>query len=204
MSYTFWRIFYAIKYWRVFLQPDKPADPETARPEPKGPGIGTRILLALFFLLPVCIGLGFGYLALEHGRRLEAQAAVDRDGVPVTAMVAATRIEEVKHRSTTAAHERTTPDPSYFCHIAVTYQPDSGGETLRRQFRFEDDSICKRYKAGARITGRMLPDQPDVLVLDEGRLEAYWWWICVALFGLFTVLPVLLLLKSQFNRARIA
>lgn len=199
MTKTFWRIVYAIKYWRVFLQPDEPAEPRTAKP--KGPGIGTRIVLALFFLLPVCIGLAFGYLALEHGRRLEAQAAADRDGVPISARVEATLIEEVKHQSMTAAHERTTPQPSYFCHIGVSYQPDGGGGTLRKQFRFEDDSICKRYKVGAQISGRVLPDQPEVLVLDEGRLEAYWWWICVALFGLFAVLPVFLLLKNLLNRA---
>ncbi|MEC9368330.1 MAG: DUF3592 domain-containing protein [Pseudomonadota bacterium] len=200
MSRTFWRMFYAIKYWRVFLQPKEPDEIKPATP--KGAGIGTRIAMALFFMLPVLIGVGFGYLALEHGRRLEAQTAVDRDGVPVTATVVATQIEEVKHRSTIVAHERSTPDPSYFCHIAVTYQPPGNNDTLRKQFRLEDDSICKRYKAGMQITGRLLPDRPDVFVLDEGRLDTYWWWISVALFGLFAVLPVFLLLKNLLNRAR--
>lgn len=195
MIKAFWRTYYAIKHWRVFL-PAK-AGPSVAKPEKPNTTIVVNTILVLVFLVPVCVGLGFGYLAWTHGKRIERQEAVDTAGVKVQAKVEGTQIEEIRHASTKVAEaERYTPDASYFCHIGVSYTAPGSDNVLRQQFKFEDDTICKRYEIGDVITGRLLPENPNVLILDEGRLHPFWFWISLLLFILFAVLPTIFLIRG--------
>ena len=202
MVKALWRAYYAIKYWRVFL----PAKAAQSEPKPKMPttSFAEKATLVLVFLTPVSIGLVFGYLAWTHGKRLENQRAVDSTGVPVVAQVKGTKIEEIQHSSTRDGNgERYTPAPSYFCHIGVSYSAPGSDAILRKQFRFEDDTICKRYTVGDAITGKLLPEDPDVLVLDEGRLDAFWYWISLLLFVLFAVVPTFLLARGMVLKSRL-
>lgn len=199
MIKAFWRTYYAIKHWRVFL-PAK-AEPSTAKPKKSNSTIVVKVTLALVFLVPVCVGLGFGYLAWTHGKRLERQQAVDTAGVQVLAKVEGTQIEEIRHASTKVAEaERYTPDASYFCHIGVSYTAPGSDIVLHQQFKFEDDTICKRYKIGDVITGKLLPQNPNGLILDEGRLHPFWFWISLLLFILFAVLPTILLVRGLMRQ----
>lgn len=202
MIRAFWRAYYAIKYWRVFL----PVRATQSEPKPKTPTtwFAGKATLVLVFLTPVCIGLVFGYLAWTHGKRLENQRAVDGTGVPVMARVKGTKIQEIQHSSTRdGSGERYTPAPSNFCHIGVSYSAPGSNAVLRKQFRFEDDTICKRYKVGDAIAGKLLLEDPEILVLDEGRLDAFWYWISLLLFVLFAVLPTFLLARGLVLKSRL-
>jgi len=194
---SLWRLFYAIKYWRV-LAPGASAATDRASCM-SGRFLG-GLIVGLFLLLPILMGLGFGYLAWTHYQRTATQRLVDQVGVPVVATVFATRIEEVRHAPTSSGGERSTPSPSYFCHIAVTYDPPAGGEKLRKQFLLEDDTVCRRYKAGAPITGRLLPDNPSIMILDEGRLDVFWVWATALLAFVLAGLPLILLLRMLISR----
>lgn len=201
MTKLFWQIVYGIKYWRVFF----PASATSHEPESETAEtpLSVNVALTLVFLTPVCIGLVFGYLAWTHGKRLENQRAVDSNGVPVLAQVKGTKIQEIQHSSTRdGSGERYTPAPSYFCHIGVSYSAPGSDTVLRKQFRFEDDTICKRYEVGDAIAGRVLLEDPKILILDEGRLDAFWYWISLLLFVLFTVLPTFLLARGMIIKSR--
>lgn len=199
MAKVFWRVVYGLKYWRVLL-PGLSAAMASLKP---GNSSIVKIVMVLFFLVPFSIGLGFGYLAWTHSKRLENQNAVDSSGIAVTAKVEGTHIEEVRHRSTRMGDgERRTPDPSYFCHMGVSYKAAGSDEVLRKQFKFEDETICKRYKTGAPIQGKLLPSNPNIMVLDEGRLDVFWYWISLALFVLFAVLPMLLVIRRLLTRKK--
>lgn len=120
------------------------------------------------------------------------------------AKVEGTQIEEIQHASTKVGEaERYTPGASYFCHIAVSYTAPGSDIVLRRQFKFEDDTICKRYEIGDAITGRLLLENPNVLILDEGRLHPFWFWISLLLFILFAVLPTAFLIRGLVRKKNI-
>lgn len=202
MVRAFWRAFYAIRYWRVFL-PVRGAQSEP-KPKARSTSLAVRATLILVFLIPVGIGMGFGYLAWTHGKRLENQRAVDSDGVPVLAQVEGTKIQEIQHSSTRdGSGERYTPAPSYFCHIGVRYSAPGSDAVLRKQFRFEDDTICKRYKTGDAIAGKLLVDEPEKLILDEGRLDVFWYWTSLLLFVLFALVPIFLLARGMVLKSRL-
>ena len=180
-------------------------DPDRKRQERVSPGRSTAatIFLALLFLMPFAIGLGFGYLAWTHGKRLDSQRLVDKAGIAVTAVVEATRIQIVRHQSTrVGGGERTTPEPSRFCHIAVSYKAPGSAQPWQKQFKFEDDTICDRYGKGDTIQGKLLADNPAIMVLDEGRLDTFWYWLTLTLFALFAGVPTLALLRGLTQSRR--
>lgn len=112
-------------------------------------------------------------------------------------MVAGIEVQIVHHQSTrVAGGERTTPEPSRFCHIAVSYTAPGSDQIWRKQFKLEDDTICERYGKGDNIRGRLLVDNPAVMVLDEGRLDTFWHWLTLGLFALFAGAPTLALLRG--------
>ena len=157
-----------------------------------------RIFLVLMFLVPVAIGAGFSVLSWQHATRLIAQWNADRDGVPITATVFATKIEEIKHSgSGISAGGSQSSSTSYFCHIAVSYPDPGDGEPQRRQFRLEDDGICRRYKAGDLIPARAVPGRPEHTVLEDGRLSPIWLVVTVALSLVFLGGPIYLLLRVR-------
>jgi hypothetical protein len=211
MLKAFWRTYYRIKYWRVFLRPQEyeaaPAESVQAEsaqdPQPPRATLGLKLFLAAVFLGMQAIGLGFGYLSWVQAHRVADQWAVDTGGEPVVATVFGTKIEKIEHSCTGGGSRNggeSCPQPSYFCHIGVTYREPRTYELLRKQFRLEDDTVCKRYKNGDPIRGKLLPDNPAVMVLDEGRLSVIWVPITFAIFLLFAVLPLFLLLRWKLRR----
>ncbi|WP_108881447.1 hypothetical protein [Anderseniella sp. Alg231-50] len=191
MKHLFWKIVLSLKYWRVLLGRTKKVGPEA------GPDASRVVLFAatLFLLVPICIGLGFGYLAWQHGQRLESQRAVDKDGVAVTASIEGLKVEKFHNDATRMGDGANRTEPSLFCVIQVRYSKPGSSTVLRKVIWLEDDTVCSRYKLNDPIAGRLLPDNPDVLVLDEGRLAEYWYWICLLLLALFSGGPLVLLAR---------
>ena len=64
------------------------------------------------------------------------------------------------------------------------------------------NTVCKRYKKGDHIQGTLLPDNPTVMVLDEGRLSVIWVPITFAIFVLFSVLPAFFLVRWKLRKLR--
>lgn len=191
MKHLFRKIVLSLKYWRVLLNRPRKARTET------GSDTGQGVLLAafLFLLVPICIGLVFGYLSWQHGQRLENQRAVDTAGIAVTANVEGLKIEKFNNDTTRMGGEANRTEPSLFCVVQVRYSKPGSSEVLRKVIWLEDDTICTRYKTNDPIAGKLLPDNPEIMVLDEGRLAEYWYWICLLLFALFTGGPAVVLLR---------
>ncbi|MEO9875617.1 MAG: hypothetical protein ABJC59_09870 [Anderseniella sp.] len=120
---------------------------------------------------------------------------MDADGVAVTARIEGLKIEKFHNDTTTMGDGANRTEASLFCVLQVRYSNPGSSTVLRKVIWLEDDSICTRYKISDPIAGRMLADSPDVLVLDEGRLAEYWYWICLLLFVLFAGGPLVLLLR---------
>lgn len=191
MRYWFWKIVLSVKYWRVLLNRPKKVNSETGSDSSRS----STFVAVLILLVPILVGAGFGYLSWEHSNRLKAQRAVDANGVAVIATIEGLKIEEFRNDTTRMGDGANRAEPSLFCVVQVRYSVPGSSQTLRKVVWLEDDSICSRYKTTDPIAGKALPDDPKVFVLDEGRLAEYWYWICLLLFGLFTIVPVVLLLR---------
>ena len=159
-------------------------------------------MMAGFFLVPFAIGCGFGIAHHIISKRLADQHAVDSDGIAVTARVEAIQVEIVEHHHSAMDSTEAYPTPSRFCNIAVSYRMPDSDHQLDKQFRLEDDTIVDRYNVGDPITARVLPGQPDVIVLDEGRLGERWYWISLSLCASFVGLPFAMLLRIAYVRRR--
>ncbi|MEM7634171.1 MAG: hypothetical protein AAF299_06405 [Pseudomonadota bacterium] len=191
MKHLFWKIVLSLKYWRVLLNRPRRVKGE---PEP-GASSGVLFAVALFLMVPICIGLMFGYLAWQHGQRLENQRAVDSDGVAVTATIEGLKIEKFENDATRMQDGANRTEPSLFCVLQVRYSAPGSATVFRKVIWLEDDAICTRYEMNDPIAGRLVSDNPDILVLDEGRLAEYWYWICLLLFALFSGGPLVLLVR---------
>ncbi|HUS97501.1 MAG TPA: hypothetical protein VMX97_12240 [Hyphomicrobiaceae bacterium] len=175
-----------------------------SRPEPEADGRGSdrrealvRFIAVCVFLVPVSIGALFGYVAWTHGKLLDRQFRVDRDGVAITAEVSKARREIVRHQSTRLGDGETrASSTSEWCRMAVTYVPRGRAAPLLKEFRLDDASLCQRYKAGDKIGAKYVPSAPHLMLLDESRLDATWYWLSIALSALFAGGPILLLLRS--------
>ncbi|MEO1160704.1 MAG: hypothetical protein AAFW74_09660 [Pseudomonadota bacterium] len=191
MKHLFWKILLSLKYWRVLIGRSKKAGPEVGQ---DGSG---RVLFAtiLFLLVPICIGLGFGFLAWQHGQRLENQRAVDKAGVAVIASIEGLKVERFNNDATRMRDGANRTEASLFCVVQVSYSKPGSSAVLRKVIWLEDDTICSRYKVNDPIAGRLLPDNPEVMVLDDGRLPEYWYWTCLLLFALFAGGPLVLLVR---------
>ncbi len=196
MKHLLWKIVLSVKYWRVLLGRPKKVGPAAGRDE------SGRVLFAtiLFLLVPICIGLGFGYLAWQHGQRLENQRAVDKAGVAVIASIEGLKIEKFRNDATRMRDGANRTEASLFCVVQVRYSKPGSSMVLRKVVWLEDDTVCTRYRLNDPIAGKVLQDNPEVLVLDEGRLPEYWYWICLLLFALFSGGPLVLLARVIAGR----
>lgn len=156
--------------------------------------------VVLIIMVPIFIGLGFGYLSWTHFLRLQDQAAVDLRGVSILAKIEGLKIEKIEHRNTGPRAPTRDGPPGLYCVIQLAYTTNKVVEPMRKVFWLEDDTVCERYLVNDAIAGKVLPDSPDIFVLDESRLEAYWLWITLSLFILFAIVPAGLVLRALMRK----
>lgn len=193
------KLYYSIKYRHVLNATHEP-DQSTKRGERRDGGQSesaresTAVAwgIALVFMIPVAIGCGFGLVHYRISERLADQTAVDQRGVDLDAVIESLELE-------TVIHEGGGPDrrdsESKYCLIAIKYFAPISGRLLKKTFRLEDDSLCQKYNVGDSILAKVLPDEPEVVVLNEGRLDESWYWISLTLFSCFLGLPILAFLR---------
>lgn len=160
------------------------------------------IVVTVSLLIPVFLCVGFGYLSWSHGLRLKTQNTVDRDGVNVTVKIKALEIKDGGHRSARSNVLFFISPPNQFCELIVSYQAKSPERSLNKLIVLEDDAICRNHQVGDILTGRILPEHPKVLVLDENRLETMWIWVVFLLVTFFSSIPIYFLLR-RFNESRL-
>jgi hypothetical protein len=204
--YYFWKLVYAIKYWRVFLQSkdapkshphqSAPAESTALLPAASGgakqmfataPGkasVGTRLLLWLFFLGLVAVATASGFMAWSIHKRLQAQEEADLRGIAVQAALEAKRVERIRNRP--LGPDRAPLKDTETCHVALSYTDPRTGAVRREQLKLTYMTICNRYRPGQTISARILDADPPVLVPDGDRMAWYWRWISLAVFGFLT------------------
>lgn len=186
----------AVEQWLVVMELPK----TTANEPDTGKSILSTILVALILMVPILVGLAFGYLSWTLFHRLQDQAAVDLHGVSIHAKIEGLKIEKFEQRNTGPRAPTRDGPPSLFCVIQLAYTTNEATEPIRKVFWLEDDTVCKRYLVNDAIAGKVLPDDPDIFVLDESRLEAYWLWISLSLFILFAIVPTGLVLRALMRK----
>lgn len=175
--------------------------PKTAGHEPgTEKSVLLKVIATLILMVPILLGLCFGYLSWTHFLRLQDQAAVDLHGVSILAKIEGLKVEEIEHRNSGPRAPTRSAPPSLYCVIQLAYTTNDVTEPMRKVFWLEDNTVCERYLVGDSIAGKVLPDDPDIFVLDESRLEAYWLWVTLSLFILFAIVPAGLVLRALMRR----
>lgn len=170
--------------------------------ESKTSAIWDCIIIIIFFAIPLAIGGVFGFVHYRNAQRLANQQAVDTHGIEIDATIEALELEIVKHSNSRPLDGTSSSSESRYCNIEVRYTVPGSNELLRKHFRLEDDTLCKRYEVGETIKARLLPDQPEVIVLNESRLSDNWYWVSLLLCIFFIGLPVLAVLRIIYVAMR--
>ena len=189
------KLFYSIKYRRVLKTLDDPKrslssdqSEQANESNTAGQGFVVHVVMAGFLLVPFLIGCGFGLVHYRISNRLAQQRAVDQHGVKIIAVIQSLEIETIHHdRTGVDQHD----SESKYCLIGIQYSPPGSKRLFSRTFRLEDDTVCQRHNVGDKVSAKMLVDQPDVVVLDEGRLSESWYWVSLMLCVFFSGLPIL-------------
>lgn len=164
--------------------------------------IWIRLCIVILFAIPFAIGCGFGFIHYRNAQRLANQQAVDKSGIEIDATIESLELDIVKHSNTRPLDSTSSSSVSRYCNIKVRYTVPDSNELLRKQFRLEDDTLCKRYQVGETIKAKFLPDQPEVIVLNESRLSENWYWASLLLCIFFIGLPVLGVLRMIYVAMR--
>ncbi|WP_162653015.1 hypothetical protein [Lentilitoribacter sp. Alg239-R112] len=171
---------------------------ETERTSPM-----VRVILILFLLTPLLIGVGFTYLSYVHFQRVYAQFQTDRVGVEVAVKIEFLEIEEhIFHGRIGNLQESNRLKPTYFCNIEVSYSSENN-ERYKSKIRLEDEKICELNEMKGIIIGRYLPDDPNVFILNEGRLSVWRLALTIVLACIFLVIPLSLLIRGALRFIRV-
>lgn len=192
--YYFWKLVYAIKYWRVFFQPK---DIETQAAEPglaaqrERPSIATRVVIFLFFIVPFLMAAGSGLVFWNINTKLRDQKLAARQGVQISATMEALKVQRFKNRS--VGPDRTAVKDTEICHVAFRYIAPGSQTITRKQMELTYMTLCERYKKGSTVQALLLPGETSKVIFPEDSIAGYWWWISLAMFLAFASLALLLL-----------
>lgn len=159
-----------------------------------------RVVMVLLLLAPISIGAGFGYLSWKHSNRLLMQFKADLFGNSVLAEIISLEIIEIKSRRSGIGLSTNRTKLSYFCDVQVEYELNNQRITADK-VRLEDEGVCRRYKIGDEIAGKIVNGTREGIMLDEGRLPVYWVFISFLLFILFALGPIYLVIRGLIRRS---
>ena len=145
------------------------------------------LVVAAIALFPVC-GATFHFLVRAS---LAKQQMLDTEGVPIAARLVNKQSERNVHLDRRVGISQRGTRTEVICHIEVEYSIAGLKDIHRQSSEFDDPRLCDRYRVGDTISGRALPSDPQVMLLDANRVGAHWYWISLFLMVGFIALPVL-------------
>ena len=145
------------------------------------------LVIATIALFPVC-GATFHFLVRAS---LAKQQMLDTEGVPIAARLVNKRTERNVHLDRRVGISQRGTRTEVICHIEVEYSVAGSKNIHRQSSEFDDPRLCDRHRVGDTISGRALPSDPQVMLLDANRVGTHWYWISLFLMVGFIAGPVL-------------
>ena len=137
----------------------------------------------MLVLVPLAIGLGFGYLHLETRQKLKDQEAFAQLGVEVNALVQEIGVVTLKPPSSPT--DKVAKGGRQVCQASFRYSPPNGTAIITKRLLSAPMSICERHKAGDRVKAWVLPGDNRVFLLEGDRINPLWSWASLLLFMAF-------------------
>ena len=158
----------------------------------------------LVFGVPIAIGTACGYAAWINHQRIALEHAIDTIGVPVKVHIDHAHV----WRFGESPLSPETANRSYgVCYLNVSYIPPGASDAIRKEltplrdpnsmidnYVGKEQPHCGIYKSRTVVAGKVLPDNPQVMILDTARRmpkdrSTFLFWLSVV----FTGIPGLLL-----------
>lgn len=159
---------------------------------------------ALMVLVPLAIGLGFGYFHLQIRQQIRDQETVAQLGIAVNA-----KIEQIGLRTIRAPHSsgnKAATGSREVCQATFRYSPPNGNAVITKSLLAAPLDLCKRYKAGDSTKAWVVPADNRIFMLEGDRISPWWSWVSLFLFmglcGIAIVMlrSVLRIRRRQFSR----
>ncbi len=143
----------------------------------------------LAFIVPLMIGLGFGYLYQQYSQAARDQETATQFGSGVLALVEELRI--VDGGSPAGSAGRLFGTKSEYCLATFRYSPPGTTSIVRKRVRLNSISMCKTRKAGDTVTARVVRGNDRIFLLEEDRIAFWWNWVFLSLFVAFSLLAMI-------------
>ena len=128
---------------------------------------------------------------------LEKQEMLDAEGVPIAARLVSKDFERKfrQGRRVGISDRGTRVEES--CHIDIEYTVGNSKDVHHTSAPLDDADLCGRYSVGDTISGRAMPEDPQVMLLDDNRVGTHWYWISLFMMVAFIAGPIFFIIKAM-------